>query len=125
GISCIRAGRRGAPTPVGGIPLGKGHAMVSSSKICLGVLGLAAVVIGTGGCDAGRRDGAIETRTAAVDGQFTIDLTGPIGQRWQKLGGAAVMGDATSAVVSMSQVPAQYQTFANFVIVYSPDVGAV
>jgi LGFP repeat len=99
--------------------------MVSSSKIYLGVLALAAVVIGTGGCDAGRRDGAIETRTAAVDGQFTIDLTGPIGQRWQKLGGAAVMGDATSAVVSMSQVPAQYQTFANFVIVYSQDVGAV
>ena len=80
-------------------------------------------VVGVGalGCDAGRGDSSVETRTSALD----VDLTGPIGQRWQELGGAAVMGDATSAVQAAFDGAAQYQTFANGVIVYSVDFGAI
>jgi hypothetical protein len=55
----------------------------------------------------------------------TIDLTGPIGQKWIKLGGALVVGAATANVVSTPDGGAQYQQFVHGVIIFSKDWGAV
>jgi Ca2+-binding RTX toxin-like protein len=79
---------------------------------------------GLGGCNETGVGGAgVEKRTSAVD--FTVDVTQPIGQRWQQLGGTAVLGNPSSAVEPVPGVAALYQTFANGVIVWSNDYGAV
>ena len=48
-----------------------------------------------------------------------------IDAKWKKLGGAAVLGNATSGLVAVSGGAAQYQTFTSGAIVYSNDFGAV
>jgi Ca2+-binding RTX toxin-like protein len=80
---------------------------------------------GLGGCDAGRGGVGVEERVSAVGEEFTVDVTQPIGRRWQQIGGTAVLGNPSSAVQDVPGLPAQYQTFANGVIVWSDDYGAV
>ena len=60
-----------------------------------------------------------------VTGAFTVNQSAPIGQRWAKLGGSAVVGNPTSDVQTTPGGAAQYQTFTNGVIVASNDFGAV
>jgi hypothetical protein len=97
----------------------------SLAKQGLAAAALVSVALGVGGCDAGRGAAGVETRVAAVDGEFTVDVTQPIGQRWQQIGGMAVLGNPSSAVEVVPGLEALYQTFANGVIVWSNDYGAV
>lgn len=55
----------------------------------------------------------------------TVDETGPIGKKWVKLGGAPVVGVPLSEIVATPDQAAQYQIFANGVIVYSAVWGAM
>jgi hypothetical protein len=55
----------------------------------------------------------------------TVDLSHPIGKRWVKLGGYAVVGAPASAIAPTPDGAGQYQTFAHGVIIYSVDWGAM
>lgn len=57
--------------------------------------------------------------------QASIDLSSPIGLKWLKLGGESVVGMETTSVLTTPNNNAKYQRFANGVIVYSTDFGAV
>jgi hypothetical protein len=92
--------------------------MNSARRVLLGTLALLATVIACGNADSDRQE-----QTSVVQQSLEPDESTPIGQKWQKLG-AAVVGDATSAVQSAPGGAAEYQTFVNGVIVYSNDFGA-
>lgn len=62
--------------------------------------------------------------SAPVYAAENVDELGPIGKKWLKLGGEAVVGAPTSGIVATPDGAAQYQTFGNGVIVYSIDWGA-
>lgn len=51
-------------------------------------------------------------------------VDGPIYKKWLKLGGAAVVGDATATQAFTPDFGGLYQTFTNGVIIYSDDWGA-
>ncbi|HET8845388.1 MAG TPA: hypothetical protein VFN35_28205 [Ktedonobacteraceae bacterium] len=60
-----------------------------------------------------------------ADAAPKVDRSSPIGQKWIKLGGAAVVGNPTTNVVSTPDKGAQYQQFVHGVIIFSMDWGAM
>ena len=89
-----------------------------SLAVRIAVVMLAAVSVA--GCGQTDREGI-----ALVQGKLGPDETTPIGQKWKKLGGLAVVGDTTGPVQAVLGSAATYQTFTHGVIVYSNDFGAV
>jgi uncharacterized protein with LGFP repeats len=80
-----------------------------------------ACAFGALACGGNGRDP--QSRRAASGLQ--VDESTPIGKKWVKLGGAAVVGEPTTDVLSTPNGSAQYQRFANGVIVFSQDWGAI
>lgn len=69
-------------------------------------------------------DPAEPPRTSRPSALTTVDESTPIGAKWAKAGGAAVLGQPTTEVLTLSNGD-QYQQFEHGVIVLSTDWGAV
>src|SRR4051812_17266076 len=91
--------------------------------VLVGTLGLAALALS--GCSSPSGSDEPMNVATARQADVTGDAAGAITTHWTKLGGAAVVGAATSDVLPVpNNDNARYQSFEHGVIVYSDDYGA-
>jgi hypothetical protein len=84
---------------------------------------LPALLLAAPACTFGRDPISTEEIVQAVNPE--PDPASPIGQKWLKLGGKSVVGDAIREVGTLSLSNGKYQEFEHGVIVYSDDFGAL